>query len=117
MEVMGIVGLDGGFILGPAAVDIAKNMCGVMIDDYDHATRLWAYDRRRFRGGSLEKSTQPRNLIGTQLGCVGLLEEFPVSADDKSELAAAGRLHRAQMLDELECVVPMQAPRQFAMQQ
>ena len=93
VEVMGIVWLDAGFVLGPAAANIAENMCHVVIDDDDHSGCLPGLNRRQLRGGPLEKSTQSRDLVGAELRRVGLLEEFPLRADNKCEFAAGGPLH------------------------
>jgi hypothetical protein len=46
-----------------------------------------------------------------------LLEEFPLRADDKRKFAARRRRDLPQMPNELECIGPMQAPWQFAMEQ
>jgi len=93
MEVMRIVRLNGSLILRPAATEIAKEMCGMVIDNDDRSACLHGRSRRHFRSGALEKSPQSRYLFDPKLGGVGSLKDFPPRADEECEFTANGRLY------------------------
>ena len=48
---------------------------------------------------------------------MGALDEFPLRADDECKFATISGSNLPQMLDQLQCLGPMQIPGQFSVEQ
>jgi len=119
MIVMGVVWLDVDLVRRPAVSRVAKQMCGMVIDDDDHPCRVCSLDGRGLGCGRLQEFPQSRHFLDTELGVVGPFEQFTLLSDHEREFlsAAAMRHHLAQMSDQFDGIRPMHAARQSAMEQ
>jgi len=93
VEVVGILGRDGGCILRSTLAEIVKDLRCVVIDDDEHSTRLNELARRRFGSGLFKKSPETRHFLDAELWRMRPLENFALRTDHESKLISSVRLN------------------------
>ena len=110
MEIKGIVGLYGRSIcrqVGPLA---AVNVCGMVVDDRDHATGLvdlgGLLKNPGLSSGLMEKMAQTGNLFYIEIVAARMLEKFSLLADYEDKLIVSVRLDFAHLRNQINDCAP-----------
>ena len=127
LKSMGIVGLDGGFVLRLPVIHVLIKTGGVMIDHYNRpsqgvgltvdscgpASCSPASMKSRF----MQKSAETGNLFYFEVVGMRTFEERALRPHHKGELVAAVWLNLTDLCNQLNNIAPRQITRQFAIEQ